>query len=226
MCIRDRVGAVPVQNIGAYGLEAESVIVRVKGISLETGRSFSFSHDECCFGYRSSIFKERHTGNLMVTAVIFRLKKQGELLMDYGDLKKTIADIGEPSLENLREAVIQIRSSKLPDPKHLGNAGSFFKNPIVSEEVATALEELLPGIPVYQLSDGFVKVGAGFLIERAGWKGFQAGKAAVHDRQALVLVNAGGATGNDILDLSEKIQQDVLTKYGVLLEREVQVIGE
>ncbi|MEI7421454.1 MAG: UDP-N-acetylmuramate dehydrogenase [Prolixibacteraceae bacterium] len=224
--IPGKVGAVPVQNIGAYGVEADSVIVRVKGISLETGSSFSFSHDECCFGYRSSIFKERYAGSLMVTSVIFKLKKQGELMMDYGDLRKTLDSIGEPNLVNLREAVIQIRSSKLPDPKHLGNAGSFFKNPIVSEEVATALEELLPGIPVYQLSDGFVKIGAGFLIEKAGWKGFQAGKAAVHHRQALVLVNTGGATGKEILDLSEKIQQDVLTKFGVLLEREVQVIEE
>ena len=224
--IPGKVGAVPVQNIGAYGVEADSVIVRVKGISLETGSSFSFSHDECCFGYRSSIFKEQFAGSLMVTSVIFKLNKQGAFMMDYGDLRKTLDSIGEPNLVNLREAVIQIRSSKLPDPKHLGNAGSFYKNPIVSEEVATALEELLPGIPVYQLSDGFVKIGAGFLIEKAGWKGFQAGKAAVHHRQALVLVNTGGATGKEILDLSEKIQQDVLTKYGVLLEREVQVIEE
>ena len=224
--IPGKVGAVPVQNIGAYGVEAESVIVRVNGVSLETGSTFSFSHDECCFGYRTSIFKEQHAGGLMVTSVIFRLKKQGELLTDYGDLNTKLAEIGENSLMNLRQAVIQIRSSKLPDPKNVGNAGSFFKNPIVSEEVAAALEELLPGIPVYQLSDGFVKIGAGFLIEKAGWKGFQAGKAAVHHRQALVLVNLGGATGKEILDLSIRIQQDVLVKYGVLLEREVQVIGE
>lgn len=224
--IPGKVGAVPVQNIGAYGAEAESVIVRVNGISLETGSPFSFSHEECCFGYRSSIFKEQHSGSLMVTSVIFRLNKQGELLTDYGDLKTRLAEIGEPSLTNLREAVIQIRSSKLPDPKLIGNAGSFFKNPIVSEEVAADLEELLPGIPVYQLSDGFVKIGAGFLIEKAGWKGFQAGKAAVHHLQALVLVNFGGATGKEILDLSIRIRQDVLARYGVLLEREVQVIGE
>lgn len=224
--IPGKVGAVPVQNIGAYGVESESVIVRVNGISLVTGSAFSLSHDECRFSYRSSIFKEKDAGSFLVTSVVFRLKKQGELHTEYGDLKKILAEIGEPCLMNLRQAVIQIRSSKLPDPKRTGNAGSFFKNPIVSEEVADALEELLPGIPVYQLSDGFVKVGAGFLIEQAGWKGVQAGKAAVHNHQALVLVNAGGATGRDILDLSIRIQQDVLEKYGVMLEREVQVIGE
>ncbi|HEY5509599.1 MAG TPA: UDP-N-acetylmuramate dehydrogenase [Prolixibacteraceae bacterium] len=224
--IPGKVGAVPVQNIGAYGVEAESFIILVKGINLETGMKESFSHDECRFSYRSSIFKEQLPGSFMVTSVVFRLKKQGELMTDYGDLKKILSDMGEHNLQNLRKAVIQIRTSKLPDPKRSGNAGSFFKNPVVSEEVAGALSELLPGIPVYQLSEGFVKVGAGFLIDQAGWKGFQTGRAAVHNRQALVLVNAGGATGQEILDLSIRIQQDVLEKYGVLLEREVQVIGE
>jgi len=224
--IPGRVGAVPVQNIGAYGVEAESVIVLVKGIILETGKKESYSHDECRFSYRSSIFKEQLPGSFMVTSVVFRLKKQGELMTDYGDLRQTLADLGDYNLQNLRKAVIQIRTSKLPDPKRTGNAGSFFKNPIVSEEVAGALSELLPGIPVYQLSDGFVKVGAGFLIDQAGWKGFQAGRVAVHNHQALVLVNTGGATGQEILDLSIRIQQDVLEKYGVLLEREIQVIGE
>ena len=224
--IPGKVGAVPVQNIGAYGLEVESVIVRVNGIDLETGKNGSFSRDECCFRYRSSIFKEQLPGKFMITSVVFRLKKQGELKTDYGDLRKILAELGVPTLQNLRSAVIQIRSSKLPDPKRSGNAGSFFKNPVVSKEVAVALSELLPGVPVYLLSEGFVKISAGFLIEKAGWKGFQAGRAAVHNHQALVLVNTGYATGQEILDLSIRIQKDVLAKYGVLLEREVQVIGE
>lgn len=224
--IPGKVGAAPVQNIGAYGVEVESVIVRVNGINLETGSCFCLAHDECHFSYRSSVFKEKPAGSFMVTSVVFRLKKDGELMLDYGDLRKTMEEIGEPGLEHLRQAVIQIRTAKLPDPKRTGNAGSFFKNPIVSEEVADALEEQLPGIPVYQLSDGYVKIGAGFLIEKAGWKGVQSGKVAVHNRQALVLVNTGGATGKDILDFSIKIQQDVVAKYGILLEREVQVIGE
>jgi UDP-N-acetylmuramate dehydrogenase len=161
----------------------------------------------------------------MVTSVVFRLQKQGVLNSGYGDLKRVLAELGEPDLEKMRKAVIKIRSSKLPDPKLLGNAGSFFKNPILTEEVADALADLLPGLPIYQLSDGYVKVGAGFLIEKAGWKGRHWCHAAVHDRQALVLINRGGATGHEILQLSEAIQKDVFEKFGVALEREVQVVG-
>ena len=224
--IPGKVGAVSVQNVGAFGVEAESAIIRVNGIDLESGKNGSFSHDECRFRYRSSIFKEQLPGRFMITSVVFRLKKQGELMTDYGHLRKILAELGEPNLQNLRHALIQLRTSKLPDPKRLGNAGSFFKNPFVTEEVAVGLSELLPGLPVYQSYEGFVKIGAGFLIEKAGWKGFQAGRAAVHNHQALVLVNAGGATGQEILDLSIRIQQDVQAKYGVFLEREVQVLGE
>ena len=223
--IPGKTGAAAVQNIGAYGADAASVIVQVSGIRLETFQPENYSHDQCHFSYRSSIFKEQLSGKLLITSVTFRLKKKGEVDCSYGDLKRTMSDFGEPSLENLRKAVIQIRESKLPDPRKTGNAGSFFKNPVVVEEVAFALEELLPGLPVYQLTEGFVKVGAGFLIEKAGWKGYQLGHAGVHDGQALVLVNLGGATGHEILELSLAIQQDVLEKYGVALEREVQVLG-
>ena len=222
--IPGKVGAAPVQNIGAYGVEAESVIVQVNGFNLETSTPESYTHDQCHFSYRSSIFKEEFFNQFVVTSVVFRLQKQGKIISGYGDLMKTLGEIGEPSLQNMRKAVIRIRESKLPDPKISGNAGSFFKNPIVSEEVAAALEDLLPGLPVYQLSDGFVKIGAGFLIERAGWKGRQLGCAAVHERQALVLVNSGGATGREILELSQAIQQDVLEKFGVVLEQEVLVV--
>jgi len=222
--IPGKVGAAPVQNIGAYGAEAASVIHCVDGINLDTCEPECYSHDQCRFSYRSSIFKEKLSGKFMITAVTFRLKKQGEVDSSYGDMKRIITDLGEPNLLNLRRAVIQIRESKLPDPRKVGNAGSFFKNPVVTEEVAWALEELLPGLPVYQLSEGYVKIGAGFLIEKAGWKGVQMGHAAVHDRQALVLVNRGGATGQDIFELSLAIQKDIFEKYGVALEREVQVI--
>ncbi len=218
-----KVGAAPVQNIGAYGVEAESVILQVNGINLKTAKPESYLHDQCHFSYRSSIFKEKLLNRFMVNSVVFRLQKKGELVSGYGDLKKTLLELGGPSLQNMRKAVIRIRESKLPNPKIFGNAGSFFKNPVLSEEAATDLADLLPGLPVYRLTDGTVKVGAGFLIEKAGWKGCRLGKAAVHDRQALVLVNLGGATGQEILELSQAIQQDVLKKFGVVLELEVQV---
>ena len=222
--IPGKVGAVPVQNIGAYGVDVGDVIVRVNGIHLESFQFVSYEQNQCHFSYRSSLFKEKFLNEFLVTSVVFRLQKVGAVVTDYGDLNHILQEMGAPTLSNLRRAVIQIRQSKLPDPALLGNAGSFFKNPVVTEEVATALEELLPGLPVYQLSEGFVKVGAGFLIDNAGWKGFQMGCAAVHEKQALVIVNKGGATGKEILDLAEAIQKDVLAKYGVLLEREVQIV--
>jgi len=220
-----KVGAVPVQNIGAYGIEAGSVIERVNGYQLDRLEQESYGQNQCRFSYRSSIFKEDLLDHFLVTSVVFRLQKMGELVSGYGDLKRTLLEIGPATLQNMRKAVIQIRESKLPNPKFLGNAGSFFKNPVLAEEVAVALKQLLPGLPVYQLAAGFVKVGAGFLIEQAGWKGRKVGHAAVHERQALVLVNLGGATGDEILKLSQAIQKDVLEKYGVVLEREVQVIS-
>ena len=220
-----KVGAVPVQNIGAYGIEAGSVVERVNGYHLDLQEFESYDNLTCRFSYRSSIFKEQLLNRFLITSVVFRLQKMGELVSGYGDLKRTLLEIGPPTLQNMRKAVIQIRESKLPNPKFLGNAGSFFKNPVLAEDVAAALEDLLPGLPVYQLTDGFVKVGAGFLIEQAGWKGRKMGHAAVHERQALVLVNLGNATGEEILELSEAIQQDIFEKYGVVLEREVQVIS-
>ena len=223
--IPGRVGAAPVQNIGAYGVEAESVITKVNGFDLETFLAGSYKAEECNFSYRSSIFKEKLANSFVITSVEFRLKKQGELLTGYGDLKNALREVGEPNLQNLRNAVIQLRRSKLPDPKKSGNAGSFFKNPIVSEEIASDLAELLPGLPVYRTFEGYVKIGAGFLIEKAGWKGHRSGHAAVHDQQALVLVNTGKATGHDILKLAEMIRIDVFQKFGIMLESEVRVIG-
>ncbi len=222
--IPGRVGAAPVQNIGAYGVEVADVILSVDGINLETSACESFTNMECEFNYRTSIFKRQMQNRFMVTSVIFRLQKRGEVVSGYGDLSKVLKEMGGPSLQNAREAVIQVRQSKLPDPKKLGNAGSFFKNPVLTERKATALALQLPGLPVYPYSPGFVKVGAGFLIEQAGWKGRKLGRAAVHERQALVLVNLDRASGMEILELSRAIQQDVLEKFGVNLEREVEVI--
>jgi UDP-N-acetylmuramate dehydrogenase len=222
--IPGRVGAAPVQNIGAYGVEVADVIVKVSGINLETSVIESYSKDECQFNYRTSIFKEQLHNRFMVTSVVLRLQKRGEVVTGYGDLSKVLKEMGGPTLQNARNAVIQIRQSKLPDPKNLGNAGSFFKNPVLTEEQSIELALQLPGLPVYPYSPGFVKVGAGFLIEQAGWKGRKVGRAAVHERQALVLVNLDGASGTEILELSQAIQRDVFEKFGVKLEREVQVV--
>jgi len=222
--IPGKVGAVPVQNIGAYGVEAEKIMVRVHGYNFEKQSAECYEHDDCRFSYRSSIFKEQWLNQFMVTSVVFRLRKQGEAVTGYGDLDRTIRDMGGPTLANVRNAVIQIREAKLPNPRKIGNAGSFFKNPVLTKDQASILSDRLPGLPVYPLSVDLVKVAAGFLIDQAGWKGKKAGRAAVHDRQALVLVNLGGATGEEILQLSEAIRQDILEKYGVVLEREVQVV--
>jgi len=222
--IPGKVGAVPVQNIGAYGVEAERIIERVIGFNLETNKAETYTHDECRFSYRSSIFKEQLLNQFMVTSVVFRLQKQGVAVTGYGDLDRIVREMGASTLQNIRKAVIQIRESKLPNPKKVGNAGSFFKNPILPKEQAAALSKLLPGLPVYPQSGDLVKVAAGFLIDQAGWKGRKVGRAAVHEWQALVLVNLGGATGNEIFELSEAICEDILDKYGVVLEREVQLV--
>jgi UDP-N-acetylmuramate dehydrogenase len=224
--IPGNVGAVPVQNIGAYGVEAESVIVEVKGIDLDTLENKSFNHETCKFGYRTSIFKEQLKERFMVTSVVFRLSKQPEFHLEYGALEAEICKFGEKNLQNIRKAIIAIRESKLPDPKIVGNAGSFFKNPVVSEVMAKSLKNDHPDIPVYPVGSGFVKLAAGWLIEKAGWKGKIVGNTAVHDRQALVIINRGGASGKEIFELSEMVVKDVLQKFNVGLEREVQVIGK
>ena len=223
--IPGNVGAVPVQNIGAYGTEAESVIDEVKGIDLDTLEYKSFNNIECQFGYRTSLFKAALKERFMVTSVIFRLTKHPEFHLEYGALKAEVSRLGEINLQNIRKAVISIRESKLPDPSKVGNAGSFFKNPIVSEATSKLLKNSYPDIPVYPVGSGYVKLAAGWLIEKVGWKGRSVGKAAVHDKQALVIINKGGATGKEIFDLSEMVVNDVLQKFNIELEREVLVIG-
>jgi UDP-N-acetylmuramate dehydrogenase len=223
--IPGNVGAVPVQNIGAYGVEAESVISEVKGIDLNTLVIKSFSHADCKFGYRTSVFKEQLKEQFIVTSVVFKLSKHPDYQLQYGALEIETDKLGKRNLPNIRKAVMSIRESKLPDPSKVGNAGSFFKNPLVSIATAEALKNAYPDIPLYPVGSGLVKVAAGWLIEKAGWKGRSVGNAGVHDKQALVLINKGGATGKEVLDLSKMIIQDILQKYNIELEREVQVIG-
>jgi len=224
--IPGNVGAVPVQNIGAYGIEAESVIAEVKGINLDTLEIKSFSHDECEFGYRTSLFKVNLKEHFIVTSVIFHLTKQPEFHLEYGALKTEVLKLGKKNLQNIRKAVISIRESKLPDPSKVGNAGSFFKNPIVSEATGNSLKNRYPDIPVYPAGAGHVKLAAGWLIEKAGWKGKSVGNAAVHHKQALVIINKGGASGKEIFELSEMVVYDVLQKFNIELEREVLIIGD
>ena len=222
--IPGKVGAAPVQNIGAYGQEVGNTIELVKGFDLQTKEPVEFTSAECEFGYRSSIFKAKLNNRVVITSVVFRLSKFPEFLLGYGDLEKKVQEKGAINLRTIRQSVIEIRQSKLPDVKELGNAGSFFKNPEVENAVAEKLKLAYETLPVYQASTGKSKLAAGWLIEKAGWKGFRDGDAGVHEKQALVLVNYGNAKGKQIFDLSEKIKQSVFEKFGVEIEREVNCI--
>lgn len=215
------VGAAPVQNIGAYGREVGELVERVKGFNLQTMQMEEYSGEECRFDYRDSIFKQELKGKFVITSVIFRLEKFPEFNLTYGSLGEKVKELGETSLYNIRKAVIAIRSAKLPDVKELGSAGSFFKNPVVDEAVALHLQQKFPDMPVYPAGASRRKLAAGWLIEQAGWKGYREGDAGVHEKQALVLVNYGAATGKQIFELSEKIRSSVADKFGIELEREV-----
>jgi UDP-N-acetylmuramate dehydrogenase len=224
--IPGNIGAVPVQNIGAYGVEAESVIAEVKGIDLDRLEIKSFSQADCQFGYRTSVFKAQLKERFMVTSVVFSLSKHPDFQLHYGALETEVSKYGETNLQNIRKAIIAIRESKLPDPSIVGNAGSFFKNPVVKKEIAEELKNIYPDIPLYPTHSGYVKIAAGWLIEKAGWKGKAIGNAAIHEKQALVIINLGNASGKEIFDLSELVAKDVLQKFGIELEREVQVVGD
>jgi UDP-N-acetylmuramate dehydrogenase len=218
-------GTAPVQNIGAYGVEVKDFVVAVKGFDLKTFQFREISAMECKFGYRDSIFKNELRNRFIVTSVIFRLDKFPEFKLNYGELKSEVEKLGSENLRHLREAVISIRRRKLPDPENLGNAGSFFKNPVVMNDKALKMQSNFPDIPVYPAGDGCSKLAAGWLIEQCGWKGYREGDAGVHDRQALVLVNYGKATGGQLLALSHKIRKSVAERFSVELEPEVLVVG-
>lgn len=223
--IPGKVGATAVQNIGAYGMEIQNRIESVSGFDLETLSDYTMEARDCQYAYRDSIFKNRLKDRFIITSVVFKLDKFPEFILNYGDLKAETEKLGNISLRNIRKAVIGIRESKLPDPKVFGNAGSFFKNPVVESALAEQLLAENPKMPHYPAPEGKTKLAAGWLIEQCGWKGFRRGDAGVHEKQALVLVNYGNATGKEIFDLSEEICQSVQAKFGVELEREVNVIG-
>lgn len=223
--IPGKAGAAPVQNIGAYGQEAADVIESVTGIDLATGRVTDLSSSECRFGYRNSIFKNELKGRFLITSLVFRLDKFPQVNTTYRGVGEALRHIPDPGVADVRQAVIAIRRSKLPDPAELGNAGSFFKNPVVSGTQAAIFLEMHPRLPVYETSEpDQVKLSAGWLIDQCGWKGIRKGGAGVHQNHALVLVNHGNATGEEIFQLSEEIRQSVFEKFGVVLEREVNVI--
>lgn len=224
--IPGQVGASAVQNIGAYGVEAGDCIRRVHCVSMEDGRQRTFDHDECDFSYRHSIFKDAaYRGRYAVVSVEYALRKHFTPRLDYGGIRHSILASGlEPEAitpQQLRDTIIRIRQDKLPDPKVQGNAGSFFMNPIVSRAEYGRICTISPGAPKYDIDAGHVKVPAAWLIEQCGWKGRHMGAAGVHARQPLVLVNLGGATGNDIKALSERIRQDVLARFGLDIRPEV-----
>lgn len=218
-------GAAPVQNIGAYGVEVRDFIEKVRAIALTDGSVREFKNSDCRFGYRDSIFKNDLKGEYLVTKVIFRLSKQPEFNINYGSLRQEAEKYGKVSLRTIREAVIKIRREKLPDHEITGNAGSFFKNPLVSRKLFEELKSQYQQMPSFDDPSGEIKLPAGWLIEQCGWKGIRNGDAGVHDKQALVLVNYGNATGKEIFDLAERIRKSVKRKFRINLEREVEVIG-
>jgi UDP-N-acetylmuramate dehydrogenase len=220
------VGASPMQNIGAYGVEIKEVFEKLEALSMRDGSLKSFDKKACEFGYRESVFKRKYKNQFMITAVYFRLKKNAAVNTSYGAITAQLQEMGvtQPSIKDVSDAVIAIRRSKLPDPAVTGNAGSFFKNPEISAELYKKVHSSFPDVVAYPLADGRYKLAAGWLIEQAGLKGFEIEGAAVHLKQALVLINKGGATGNSVLRLSEEVIKRVKEKYGVELEREVNIV--
>jgi UDP-N-acetylmuramate dehydrogenase len=218
------VGATPVQNIGAYGVEVGELIEKVRAVSIDDGSVKEFSNNDLGFGYRHSTFKSDNKGKYLIIKVYYRLSTRPEIKLDYGSLNDEIMKTGEVTLKNVREAVIKIRKSKLPDPEIIGNAGSFFKNPVVPAAFWESMKKSYPDVPAYTDIAG-MKLAAGWLIEQCGWKGKRIGDAGVHQKQSLVIVNYGKASGKEIYNLSESIKKSVLEKFGIELEREVEIIG-
>ncbi|MGB8705345.1 MAG: UDP-N-acetylmuramate dehydrogenase [Gillisia sp.] len=224
--IPGNVGTSPIQNIGAYGVEIKDRFVSCEAIDIQTLEVLNFTAEDCEFGYRNSIFKNRAKGKYIVTSVIFRLsKKNHQLITNYGTIEEWLREkeIENPGIKDISNAVIAIRSSKLPDPKKLGNSGSFFKNPVLSEKTFSAISQEFPEMPFYSVGEGKVKVPAGWLIEHAGLKGYREGDAGVHAKQALVLVNYGNASGLQLLQLAQKVQETVFKKFKIELEPEVNI---
>ena len=220
------VGASAVQNIGAYGVEAKDLILCVWMIDITTGKPRIVGNEECEYGYRQSRFKKDWKNRFLITRVTYGLSRNFTPHLDYGNIRAELErkGISEPTAQQLRDVIIDIRNTKLPDPKVMGNAGSFFMNPIVSREKFESLAEQYPGMPHYTIDSSHEKIPAGWMIDQCGWKGRSLGRAGVHDRQALVLVNLGGATGSEIVALCEAVQHDVLQKFGIAIHPEVNII--
>ena len=219
------VGAAPMQNIGAYGVEIKDIFQQLTALNLKTFESRIFTNQECEFGYRESVFKRALKGQFMILLVQLKLSKNSILNTSYGAIETELAsrEINNPTIADVSQAVINIRQSKLPDPKNLGNAGSFFKNPVIEKTMFEKLQNKFPSIPNYPAPNG-IKLAAGWLVEQCGWKGKRIGNCGSHKDQALVLVNYGDSNGSEIFDLSEQIMQSVLDKFGIQLEREVNVV--
>jgi UDP-N-acetylmuramate dehydrogenase len=217
-------GSSPIQNIGAYGVEVKDVIDKVIYLDLETFESVSLPVNECRFSYRNSIFKNQLKNRVVITSVVFKLRYDPVFNTSYGNLQAEVEKLGSLNLTTLRNAIIHIRRSKLPDPEILGNAGSFFKNPVLEASKAHQLKEKFGAMPVFPAQEGLVKIPAGWLIEQCGWKGKRTGNAGVHDKQALVLVNYGNASGEDIYNLAMQISDSVFAAFEIKLEPEVNII--
>ncbi len=223
--IPGKAGAAPVQNIGAYGAEAKDVIRRVRFYDVEADAMRTLEREECRFGYRESIFKQELKGRVVITEIEIELTREANPRLGYGDVEREVERLGGATLRNIREAICTIRRSKLPDTAVLGNAGSFFKNPVVERAVAEELLTRYPDMPHYATADPErVKLAAGWLIDRAGLKGYRAGRVGVHERQALVLVNHGGATGAEVIELAHKVQAEVKKQFGVEIDTEVNIL--
>ncbi|MEA4985206.1 UDP-N-acetylenolpyruvoylglucosamine reductase [bioreactor metagenome] len=218
-------GAAAIQNIGAYGVEIKDVVQKVKTIRIADGQSSVFEQEACHYAYRESVFKKELKGQFIVTSVIIRLSKKPVFNLSYNHLEKEVLKNGTMNLENIRNTIIRIRESKLPDPKVLGNAGSFFMNPVVKRERYEALQLQYPDMPHYFVSEQEEKIPAGWLIEQCGWKGRTIGNVGVHAKQALVLINCGGAKGKEIAELAAMIQQSVAGRFGINLIPEVNFIS-
>lgn len=220
------VGAAPMQNIGAYGAEVKDTFYALEALNLETLEVELFDAQKCNFGYRESFFKHEGKSKYVILNVSFRLSKKPKVNVAYGAIQETLKAMGieNPSLKDVSNAVIQIRKSKLPDPADIGNSGSFFKNPEISKEQYSQLKQEFPAIPGYEVSEEVIKVPAGWLIEQAGWKGIRKGEVGVHDKQALVLVNFGEGTGQQVADLAKEIQTSIKGKFGITILPEVNYI--
>ena len=222
--IPGHVGGSPVQNIGAYGVEVKDCIESVEAILIKNKKRIHFSAAKCKFGYRDSIFKKEMKGRCIITHVTFRLRRDPVFTTHYPDLEKELDNYSDTTIQNIRKAIISIRSKKLPDPAKLGNAGSFFKNPFVSVQKAESLRQYFPAMPGYDCEGNRIKLSAAWLIEQCHWKGRKVGSVEAYRRQPLVIVNRGGATGSEIIQYAQKIQRAVRNRFGIMLELEVNVL--